>query len=509
MAKQSNKNENQTYDEIMAGIERFFIALGKASWIVFSIVWMGAKRINWAKGKTYQDIGLFVLLAMIPSLIKERIFSVQVLQGLLPEKVIEWVILMPWPYFCAILLVNTGLIFFFALGLGPYQEIKAFQEAVDSLSLKTGNGRRPKVVSVSGGEDFRAVLISSYGIGPEAYKGKLDNLLSSITEGTISSIERTRDPKFIEMTITKKTIPKKTNFEDMAPSLQESGQFLVGQSDRGIVTERIDSLPHLLIAGTTGGGKSVFFKQTLLGLLESTHSLQMHLIDLKGGLEFREFGTLPNVSVVKDVEEAVELLSTVKEEMERRFSYLEREGKDKIVPARDKFNRVVVGIDEASVLYSSISKSDPNYENTVKARGLTEHIAKLSRAAGIHLVMATQRVTKETIDTRIQENISGRMCFKVNTLEGSLRVLGNKSACDLPAIPGRGIWQLGHTMVEVQTPYIGTKTLKDRLAAVKEAYQNGKKKLHENAQKVEAPDFQEEQNTPQDLNHEEGNFEKS
>ena len=499
-----NSKENQTYDEIMQAIQRFLVALGKASWLALSIAWLGFKRVNWGKENLYVDVGLAISSAMLLSLTKEKIFSTQFVQDLLPEKVIGWVVQIPWPIFCAILLVGMNLTIFFVLGLRPWQEIKFFQEAVDSLNLKTGNGRRPKVVSVSGGEDFRAVLISSYGVGPEAYKGKMDNLLSSLKEGSISSIERTRDPQFIEMTITKKTTPKKTSFEDLAPSLQESGQFLVGQSDRGIVTEKIDSLPHLLIAGTTGGGKSVFFKQTLLGLLESSESLQMHLIDLKGGLEFREFGTLPNVSVVKDVEEAVELLEAVKGEMERRFHFLEKEGKDKIVPKRDKFNRVVVGIDEASVLYSSISKSDPNYANTVKARGLTEHIAKLSRAASIHLVMATQRVTKETIDTRIQENISGRMCFKVNTLEGSLRVLGNKSACDLPAIPGRGIWQLGHTMVEVQTPYIGNKELQDRLKAVKEQYQNGEKKLHGEAERLELSDSKEEQDSPEDLNHKEG-----
>ena len=506
MAK--NSKENQTCGEIMQAIERFIIALGKASWMGLSVAWLGFKRANWARENLYVDIGLAISLPMLLSLTKDKIFSLSFVQGFLHEKIIGWAVQMPWPIFCAILVISTGLIVFFALGFGPWKEIKFFQEAVDSLNLKTGNGKRPKVISVSGGEDFRAVLISSYGIGPEAYKGKMDNLLSSLKEGSISSIERSRDPQFIEVTITKKTTPKKTSFEDLAPSLQESGQFLVGQSDRGVVTEKIDSLPHLLIAGTTGGGKSVFFKQTLLGLLESSESLQMHLIDLKGGLEFRGFGTLPNVSVVKDVEEAVELLEAVKGEMEKRFQYLEREGKDKIVPKRDKFNRVVVGIDEASVLYSSISRSDPNYANTVKARGLTEHIAKLSRAASIHLVMATQRVTKETIDTRIQENISGRMCFKVNTLEGSLRVLGNKSACGLPAIPGRGIWQLGHVMVEVQTPYIGNKELQDRLKAVKEQYQNGEKKLHGEAQRLESSDLKEGQNAPEDLNHEEGDVEE-
>ncbi|WP_207748713.1 hypothetical protein, partial [Clostridioides difficile] len=74
-----------------------------------------------------------------------------------------------------------------------------------------------------------------------------------------------------------------------------------------------------------------------------------------------------------------------------------------------------------------------DYELVQEARFLTEHIAKLSRAAAIHLILATQKVTKETVDTRIQENVSGRMCFKLNTTEGSVRMLGHGKAADLPS----------------------------------------------------------------------------
>ena len=56
--------------------------------------------------------------------------------------------------------------------------------------------------------------------------------------------------------------------------------------------------------------------------------------------------------------------------------------------------------------------------------------------------------------TSISDNISGRMCFKTNSLQGSTLVLGNKDALDLPAISGRGIWLVGSTQVEVQAPYI-------------------------------------------------------
>ena len=241
------------------------------------------------------------------------------------------------------------------------------------------------------------------------------------------------------------------------------------------------------MAGTTGGGKSVYFKQVLLGLLKSSDHLQMYLIDLKGGLEFRPFSTLPNVKVVKTIEDAVTVLTMVKAEMEARFAHLEDSGKEKITPGRGGFDRIIVGVDEASVLYANAAKDSEDYELIVRARNLTEHIAKLSRAAAIHLILATQKVTRETIDTRIQENMSGRMCFKLNTLEGSLRVLGNGKACDLPSIPGRGFWQLGNDLVEVQAPYVDGESLERGIEEVQEEYLLGQKKLR---QEMLMDDFQ-------------------
>ena len=78
----------------------------------------------------------------------------------------------------------------------------------------------------------------------------------------------------------------------------------------------------------------------------------------------------------------------------------------------------------------------------------------VGRAAGIHLIAATQKVTTKTIETDVQENIGGRICFRVGTLQGSNTVLGNKMAYELPDVKGRAIWNCGNDFVEVQTPFL-------------------------------------------------------
>ena len=476
------KNPSEEFGENIAKIaENIAVGLFKTASLACAVALMGAKRIPWARW----DVYLYGLLPIFLSsffLTIRRGGRASLLVSSAENHLYDWqmeiLTVLPWTAHCLILFLISIFAILVIFGIKPFQERKAFQEAIDALGLKTGTGRAPKVASITDGKNGKkTILISSYGIGPEAYKSKIDNLQSSI-EGKISAIGRAANPTFVEIAVTTERFPEKVEFCQYEPLLLDSGQFLIGETDDKVVSERIEALPHLLIAGTTGGGKSVFFKQTLLGLLTSTDHLQMYLIDLKGGLEFREFGTLPNVEVVKTVDGAVALLKSVKREMEARFRYLEEGNKDKIIPRRDRFDRIVVGIDEASVLYAETSPDDEDHGDTAKARYLTEHIAKLSRAAGIHLIMATQRVTKETVDTRIQENISARMCFKLNTLEGSLRVLGNKSACELPAIPGRGIWSHGIETLEVQAPHIDNKSLRKRLEAVGEMFKNGKRKLH-------------------------------
>ncbi len=213
--------------------------------------------------------------------------------------------------------------------------------------------------------------------------------------------------------------------------------------------------------------------------MESSPRLQVYILDLKNGLEMKDFAVCPNVELVKDVGKGLLLLTEVRDEMKRRFAILERNGHKRIDPERDQLDRIVVCVDEASILYGTGRVNPTDKENAAKAAEVTDEIAKLSRAAGIHLILATQKVTKETINTHIQENLEGRMCFEVNSVQGSNVLLGNASAKDLPHIPGRGIWKVGSRMVEVKTPFLDEKELKSRCEAIAEEFKGGKRALYQ------------------------------
>ncbi|NJL25225.1 MAG: hypothetical protein HC902_08630 [Calothrix sp. SM1_5_4] len=121
-------------------------------------------------------------------------------------------------------------------------------------------------------------------------------------------------------------------------------------------------------------------------------------------------------------------------------------------------------MDEASVLFTVGKSSKETKVMAEGARELTDKIAKLGRAAGIHLILATQKVVKETIDTRVQTNINAKMCFRVNTIASSMTVLNNKKAAELPDIKGRGIWSVGSNDLVVQVPYLDSEEITEELA---------------------------------------------
>lgn len=358
--------------------------------------------------------------------------------------------------------------------------INKFEIFFRKASLTNGTGETPKLTKKIIIDDYRSKYIfDAKGLSLNDFEMKRDRIESNF-KTNIESIKHGRDKGEILVTFSKHKIPEKVSYVALTrqQSLPAESMYL-GVSAEGIHTQKVANLPHMLIAGTTGSGKSVFFKQALLGLIESTPHLQMYLIDLKGGLEMIDFVGAPNIQVIKTIDQAVNLLKLVEQEMKNRFAYLERCNRKQIVPLEDKKDRIVVAVDEASVLYMNRDKFDPDHDCAVEARRLADSISKLSRAAAIHLLLATQKLDRQVIPTSVSENISGRMAFRANSLQGSLIVLGTKDAMELPEIPGRGIWSFGTKKIVLQSPFVPEDVIKVRCNHIAEMFKNGERKLLE------------------------------
>ena len=193
-------------------------------------------------------------------------------------------------------------------------------------------------------------------------------------------------------------------------------------------------MPHLLVAGTTGSGKSVMLNGLLTSLLLTTdpRQVKMVLIDPKR-VELSQFARVPHLitPVVTDVKKAANALSWAVAEMERRYEVLEKFG----VRSLDGYNEkrpenqmpyVVVVIDELADLMMT---------SAAKVEDAVIRLAQKARAVGIHLVVATQRPSVDVITGMIKANVPSRIAFAVSSQVDSRVILDTPGA---EALLGQG-----------------------------------------------------------------------
>lgn len=189
----------------------------------------------------------------------------------------------------------------------------------------------------------------------------------------------------------------------------------------------LSEMPHLLVAGTTGSGKSVMLNGLLTSLLLTTdpRHVKMVLIDPKR-VELSQFGRIPHLitPVVTDVKKAANALVWAVAEMERRYEVLEKTGVRSLegynVRNEDKpMPFVVVVIDELADLMMT---------SGAKVEDAIIRLAQKARAVGIHLVVATQRPSVDVITGMIKANIPSRIAFAVSSQVDSRVILDSPGA---------------------------------------------------------------------------------
>lgn len=207
-----------------------------------------------------------------------------------------------------------------------------------------------------------------------------------------------------------------------------------------VVVADIDAMPHLLIGGTTGSGKSVFTKSLIMTLLFRAKPSEVGLIivDPKK-VEFNAFNGIPHMmkDVVTDPGQAVSTLRWVVNEMDNRYLRMQMSGVNDIKSYNNKFDRglisseetnpkkmqqIVIVIDELADLMLTAAK---------EVESLIIRIAQLARAAGIHLIIATQRPSANVITGLIKANIPSKVALRVTTSLESRIILDMKGAEEL------------------------------------------------------------------------------
>ncbi|HET7616244.1 MAG TPA: DNA translocase FtsK, partial [Bacillales bacterium] len=197
------------------------------------------------------------------------------------------------------------------------------------------------------------------------------------------------------------------------------------------VLANLATMPHLLVAGATGSGKSVCINAMITSILTRTkpHEVKMMMIDPKM-VELNVYNGVPHLltPVVTDPKKASQALKKIVDEMERRYEHFSDTGTKNIEGYNNWLRRenekseekmpllpyVVVIIDELADLMMVASK---DVEDTIT------RLAQMARAAGIHLIIATQRPSVDVITGVIKANIPSRIAFNVSSQTDSRTIL--------------------------------------------------------------------------------------
>lgn len=190
----------------------------------------------------------------------------------------------------------------------------------------------------------------------------------------------------------------------------------------------LEELPHLLVAGTTGSGKSVFVNSCIIGLcsMRRPDELKMVLVDPKR-VEMAVYEKLPHILTppVTDSKKAVHVLGWAIREMERRYGcFAEARVRNlasynEIALPKDRLPHIVIVVDELADLMMTAAKEVEEY---------ICRLAQMARATGIHLILATQRPSVNVITGLIKANVPARVAFTLPSMMDSRTIIDSGGA---------------------------------------------------------------------------------
>lgn len=280
---------------------------------------------------------------------------------------------------------------------------------------------------------------------------KMAEILTSWT-GQNAKISTTQGGFFVELERKEREF---ISLNEFANTLQKAPRcsLAIGTNTNGQqITATLEELTHLLVAGTTGGGKSIVLNNFIISLTcyNKPKNLALILIDLKQ-VEFSKFENLHHLAseIITEPEQAIALLTKLIDIMEQRYQKMKEINIEK---NNGHFKSVCVIIDELTDLIQQAPES----------KRLLTRLLQKSRACGIHFIMATQSPRASILDGVMLANLPSRLALKCSSTRESILILGHGGAEKLTG-KGDSIFKAQNTTTEerIQAPYLTNEQIKN------------------------------------------------
>lgn len=322
---------------------------------------------------------------------------------------------------------------------------KKFQAIFENLKLQAIDSSFPHLQWQEHNEYCTAYCF--YTLLPiSEFRKKLEDLEMYLNAKIVDIVQDQSNNRIIYIIVQNASLPRRIDWDD---KYLVSEGFAIGIGYYDLVLLDLKKYPHTFITGTTGTGKSNILKCMIHQALMKEYEIT--LIDFKRAVSFVEFSDY--VDIYYEHETTKELLEQLVEETKRRLDMF-RENRvedidsyNRYADYRKRISRKIVFIDELAELLQIRDKelSHSLYDSL-------ETLTRLSRSAGIHLIIGMQRVDSSLITGQIKANVTGRLCGRFSDKESSRIILGNDIATTLRNIDGRFIFK-DDSFVEVQCFY--------------------------------------------------------
>lgn len=219
---------------------------------------------------------------------------------------------------------------------------------------------------------------------------------------------------------------------------KECFEIVLGEGYSGRVSVNISKIPHMLIGGSTGSGKSILLKLVLMQCVKK--GAKIYIADFKGGVDF------PNVwhkkcCLLTDEETLLKVLIDVTTELKRRKQILRNAAFANIDEynrnTEKKLQRIIFACDEIAEVLDKTGLTKQQKDEILKIESELSLIARQGRAFGIHLVLATQRPDAGILNGQIRNNIDTRICGRADNVLSQI-ILDSTDAADLIAKYSQG-----------------------------------------------------------------------
>lgn len=331
-------------------------------------------------------------------------------------------------YFAVFVLGICVCLFYFGAPSG-YME---YTDNLQRIGFCNSAGESPILLSAektSGDEDTKELTFDCCGLPLSEWENDKEKLSSGLNLHVIS-ISQGNNNRQIRLRVIPADHQIPTQIKWKSEYLSSADfDIVLGESIIGKVTVDLNTLPHMLIGGSTGSGKTILLRSILLQCIAK--KAEVIIADFKG-IDFHRVWR-EHCEIITEAEPFISKLNAVLCELSvRKKLFAEQDVADirEYNSSGARLNRIVIACDEVSELLDKTGASKEAKEQIAKIESALSTIARQGRAFGIHLVLATQRPDATVLSGQIKNNIDCRICGRADNVLSQI-VLDNTDAADL------------------------------------------------------------------------------